>query len=367
MHHGFPHPGVGSLSTLLIPLSLILLFSPHLYGETMVLHSFYSEQREPEIEELLYLAAGVELTGAGLSSSRSAENPDYILHTRYRRDGENLILQYKLSRKGFRRGSEESLAETGINLRINHYFDQIIASTVNYLLNTAEIERHSSPEARIEGILPENPESGGTETVLREKPSEKDIDSKAEQRTEKAAGNRASPEGSTVTGNPASEKSSGPGIYGSAGTGALMLLGEITEYFHYGLAGTVSAGLEWPSPKRTVQLGARVNLIRVFNDQQTNGAPLYFTTAGVNLVLGSGPEQSNLFFAGITGGAALISVADSDGIMTKTVPYAEGNLAMRVPLGARLYLKPDLALLCIFDDDLLISGVLPSLAAGLEF
>lgn len=60
----------------------------------MVLHSFYSEQREPEIEVFLYLATGVELTGTALSGSRSTDNPDYILHTRYRREGENLIVRY---------------------------------------------------------------------------------------------------------------------------------------------------------------------------------------------------------------------------------------------------------------------------------
>lgn len=363
MHHGFPHPGIGSLFALFIPLLLILLFSPQLNAERMVLHRFYSEQREPEIEELLYLAAGVELTGAGFSSSRSAEDSDYTLHTRYRREGDNLVVRYNLYRKASRSGSDESLAETGVNLRINHYFDLIIASTVNHLLSIAGIERHPSPEARIEGILPDYPESGGAETALREKPSEQDVDGKAEDATRHSP----SPEGSAEPAQYRSGLDSGAGFYATVGFGPLMLLGEITEYFHYGLAGTVSAGLEWTSPERSWQLGTRFNLIRVIKDTRTRGPSLYFSTAGVNLVLGSGSGNLNRFYAGITGGAAFIRVADSDGSMTKTVPYAKGNIAMRVPLGGRLYLQPDLALLLIFDDDLLINGFLPSLSAGLEF
>ncbi|WP_319558932.1 hypothetical protein [Marispirochaeta sp.] len=353
MHHSHLHHGGRSFVTALAVLVGMCTLSFPADAEETVLHLFQSELPDSQVEELLYLAAGVELTRAGLSSSRSSENAEYTLHTRYHLEGNSVSVSYRLVHNLSDTGAEEKLAETGINLRINHYLDSIIASTIGYLVRISGISSGPSSEARIEGILPEHAESG-------ERPGEAAV------KDDTATTSRNQP-AKEVSNPEFQDHSSSLRMHTAAGAGALMLFGDITEYFHYGAAGTVFAGMEQPWREWSILLGARVNLIRVFNDKLTSGAPLYVTTGGVSLQFGRSFDPPYQLIAGLSGGAALITVAESGDSLTKTVPYGEGIVSLRVPLGRRLYAGPELSLLFIFDDDILIRGFLPSLSAGMEF
>lgn len=152
----------------------------------------------------------------------------------------------------------------------------------------------------------------------------------------------------------------------SVSAAGVVLFGDITEFFHYGAGGRFSAGAEWVRESWSLSLGAAVSVVRVFNDRGVTGGPLYLSTAGPNIELGSGASVPYRIVFGVSGGLALITVAQEAGALTKTVPYAELGVHSNLPLGARLSLGGGVRFTAVFDPDLVIMGAAPSFTARIR-
>jgi hypothetical protein len=313
----------------------------YLNCEETVIHRFRAEEHDEQMENVLYLAAGVALAQAGFSSSRKEDASGYILLTEYTSLNDEVKIRYTLFGPDT---PEHILAVVEFDLSIDYNLDEQITSAIMQLLQMADIEAVPSTKAEIGEILPESPEeSTNPDTRNSEVSAETEV-----QEVETA------------------RESQGVRLDSSFSMAVVFLLGKVTEYFHYSIAGLLMAGVTWPAESFSISLGARLSLMRVYNNADVVGGPLYLSTAGLNLKLGTGINKPYRVAFGISGGAALITVAGAEETMTKTVPYADGGVHIIIPLGKHLSLGSELFFLSIFDDDLLIMGISPAFSLSME-
>ena len=141
----------------------------------------------------------------------------------------------------------------------------------------------------------------------------------------------------------------------------MLFFGEMTKYFHYGLAGYADVGMAWPGESVTFGLAAELSLIRALNDDGVVGGPLYLSTAGLKFQVGTGTRIAYGIGAEVSGGAAFIAVAGGQQLLIQTAPYGSLGVSAVFPLGGSFSLGGDLRFLTIFDNGLFILGVLPSI------
>ncbi len=146
-----------------------------------------------------------------------------------------------------------------------------------------------------------------------------------------------------------------------------MLFGPITEYFHYGGAGKISAGLSWPGKALGFSLGIEGGGARIFNDEGVAGGPLYISTAGAFFALGTGSQAPYRTAGNLSGGAAIITVTGGEGVLSKTVPYGEAGIRALFPLGRGYSLGGEMSFKMIFDHGLTIYGASPAFMMRKEF
>lgn len=314
------------------------------YGET-VLHRFSSKEPDEQLEDVLYLTAGVALSQAGFSSTRKENGFDYILLTEYTAKDSEVKISYTLFKAYV---PEHILAVLKFDLSIDYNLDEQIADAVEQLVQIAHIEATPTKQAQIAELLPELPtkeaeDSRNTDSLSQEVTAENRI------QEEQLAG-----------------KIPAMIFDSSVSAAAVILLGEVTEYFHYGAAGLLTAGVIWPFDLFSINLDTKLSFMRVFNNVGVVGGPLYLSTAGLNLQIGTDVNNSFWATTGISGGAALITVAADEGIRTKTVPYADAGVHTSILLGENFSLGSDIFFLIIFDDDILIMGICPSLTLGFK-
>lgn len=149
----------------------------------------------------------------------------------------------------------------------------------------------------------------------------------------------------------------------SVSASGTVLFGRITGFFHYGVGGRLSAGVEWLHGFWSLSLGAAVSVVRAFNDPGVTGGTLYLSTAGPNVELGTGASVPYRITVGVSGGPSFITVARDTGTLTKTVPYAELGVHSILPLGTRLSLGGGVRITAVFDPELVIIGAAPSFTA----
>lgn len=322
-----------------IPLSLS--------AEKMFLHRFSAEEPNPRLEHSLYLAAGVELVELGFSSSREAEEWDFLLQTDYSAGGDQVSVFYRLYESGrFRK----KRAELEFRVGVNYDLDEEVAEAIRQLLKLAEIEPVPSPDAAIEGLFSpadEKPIPGLGEGA-------DDYRSQGLQRGERS-GDAAAPGDAFVL------------FDTSLSMAGLMFFGEVTEYFHYGAGGSLSGGFKRVRPSRSLFLGVKTSLFRVFNDRDVAGGPLYVSTAGPALRFGRGWKAGIPLSVGLSGGAAFIMLAEPEEMLTKTVPYGDLEFQAVLPFGNRMNAGAGISFLVMFEGDVLIMGASPSLSFGMEW
>ena len=151
-----------------------------------------------------------------------------------------------------------------------------------------------------------------------------------------------------------------------ASAAGLMLFGEATDYFHYGAGGSVGAAVLRQREAWSLALGARLSLIRIFKDEGVRGGRLFFSTLGPSLGFGTGTNKPFRAGVDLSGGVALITVADSSSLMTKAAPYGDIGVGTGIPLGDGIFLGGSMRFLLIFDEELLIMGASPSLTLSME-
>jgi hypothetical protein len=310
-------------------------------GETM-LHRFDAKEQDSQLEEVLYLDAGVALSQAGFSSTRKEGSPDYILLTEYAYADNKVKIRYTLFRPN---APGHELAAADYDLAIDYDLDEQITNAVQQVLKMADIKGAPSKKAEIEGLM-----SGqaGLEDKDAGHPGASDNEVRAGTKPKEGFGKPQS------------------AIFdSSASAGGVMFLGDVTGYFHYAAAGLLAVGFMWPQDSWTVALRARLSFINVFNDAGVSGGPLYFSTCGLNLQIGTAADMPYRADVGVSGGATAITVAGAH-IMTKTVPYADAGAHASVPIIEHLFVGGEVRFFAIFDTGLLIMGVTPALTLSLE-
>jgi hypothetical protein len=319
--------------------ALLLISIPSvLSSEEIVLHRFSSAQPDQQLEEVLYLAAGVALMQAGLTSIREGGEANYILEVQYTSKKAETALRYTLYRP---QSPKDILADMTVDVLVDDTLDARVATGVRQLLQTAGIEAVPSPLAHIEGLLPASPPLviGGEKT-------------KSDAIVVK-----------TPTDTPAGEATP-MRFVSSISAAGVVLFGAITEFLHYGVGGLLRAGVTWPHKSWSPTLGVEVSFTRAFNDDGVIGGPLYLATAGPMVQLGTGTSTPYSAAVAVSGGAALITVETI--AKTKTAPYADAVVQAAFPVGGKILLGADARFLAVFADDMLIIAVAPALVVRVE-
>jgi hypothetical protein len=358
-----PHAPLFALAAALA----LILPSSALDAQETVLHQFSSAQPDPQLEEVLYLAAGVALLQGGLSSVRDGNQADYVLATRYTSTNDQAELRYTLYRPWL---PEEVLADTSVVLPVDGALNTQIGTVVLRLLQIAGIQANPSPQASIQGLLPAPSVAGsgkGSESAAAEPPPSGAV--AAEQPATEAGAAEEPGSGTTVAAKSVEEppREAWPVKFDSSiSASGVLLFGTISEFLHYGAGGRLRAGVSWPQKSWTPTLGAEISFTRAFNDSGVSGGPLYLSTAGAMAQVGSGTSASYRAAVGLSGGAAMITVRAAGRAVTKTVPYADVAVQFGVPVGARVSLGVDVQVLAVFDDDLFILAVAPALTVRVQ-
>jgi hypothetical protein len=304
---------------------LLLAFAfPAGAADRLVFQTFSSERRDPELEEVLYLALGVELSNAGYSSSRVGREASHLLEVVYEARGAQADLRLIFSRTETPR---EVLAEVTFVLHLDSGFDAELAAALGRLLELAAVEAPGAEAA--------NPEIGGlfsSDLVTR----------KALLRTER-----------TVR------------LETAASGGAAPFFGDFSEYAGYGAFGAAQAGVLFLKPAWSISAGARFTLAQAILAEGVGGGPVVLTTGGINLQYGLGAAQRIKLAVCASGGAAVITLAEAG--LSKTVPYADAGVQAGFPVGKDLFLGGDLRFLAVFDQEVTILGAVVALSIGKEF
>lgn len=302
-------------------LFLFVLVSFQLSAQEIVFHEFKSEHRNKHLEDLLYLTVGVELSQAGLSSSRDKSHWDYILMTEYTSTEMIAHIKYILSEFA---DPPRLLAEKEYDLSIDYNLDKSISNVIKELLELAQIKSKKSSIAEIKGL--ESPLFADKYMILKE-----------------------------------------PVLTSSFSGNGIIFLGKITDYIHYGASGLANVDFIWPHKSLAFGSGLQISYVRAFNDPEINGGTLNFFTAGPRLQISTIRKKPFRFFSSISGGAAFITVNGDEGTLTKTVPYGDAGLHINIPFKKNLFWGGHIGFLSIFDDDILILGISTGLSLGMEF
>lgn len=327
-------------------------------SEEMVLHRFSSDEPAKSLEHVLYLAAGTALVEAGISSTRTNKNYDYILRTEYSIDNSNLFIQYSLFPVP---KTKRPAATYGFHLHIDHEIDTQVAVAVRQILVQAGIEPASGMEAEIEGLFSKQRPAEAEVAAPRVRRTEELQRPSAEEGKDRSSGTSTAPD--LENADQLSARVKFTAAFSPAG---FLFFGEMTEYFHYGFGGSLTAGAVWPSKKHSVFFGTDAAVVRVVNDKDVTGGPLYISMSGIAAGYGTGTSVPYRLSAAVAGGAAFLTLAGADAAMTKTVPYVKLSVFLGLPVSTRVYIGGSASFFTVFDEDALITSASPSIQMRVE-
>ncbi len=252
---------------------------------------FSSGQADAMLEDVLYLALGIELANAGYSTTRSPQSVLYVLKAQYYAYEGGAAVSLALTEP---RGLETVLARYDFMLALDSSFDFMVAEAVQRTLAMATI-------APVSGEL-STPEIGGL-----------------------FASGLVSRDGQLRT-----NKTRRAELVAAAG--GVPFLGSFAEYSRYGAYGALQLGLLFLQRSWSFSAGGRVSVNRAFMADGVGGGPVYLSTAGVNVQYGLGAAQRFRLAACSSGGAAFISIPVGEALLTKTVPYADLGVQAGFPV-----------------------------------
>jgi len=345
---------------------IIILFVPCslLYGET-IQHRFSSQKQDPKLENILYVAAGIEFVQNGLSSTRK-ESPtaNYILSTQYSSTDGNAAVHYKFCSVS---DPNKTLSELSFDVRIDSGFDTTVAISVRQVLKQAAIHFIPSPDATIDGILSLLPKTKLPDPTPIASPNAEIMT--VEDNIPKT------PELSPIV-TPGSKDPSGQKQNGLSGqkhkfdlcfsTQGISLQGDITKFLHYGISGSLDAGFTWPDESWSFTLGGKLSIAILLNNAGVSGGPLFLSTVGPNIVFGTGEKLPYKISGNFSAGAAILTIAASNEVLSKIVPYTDIGGSISIPIGRNLYTGLELGFLAVFNSDVLILGTTTALMLKME-
>lgn len=345
--------GLVAFVTLLSGLSCLPL------GAETVLHRFTSASPDPRFERLLYLAAGTELLGMGVSSRADEEaEAAYVLTAEYALSEGTATLEYSLSARESPQKPKETMKAS---LKVDSRFDAKAAELVRKLVKRAGIAFVPDPEAYIDGILalPAPVQEAQTETLAPEPsiavelPPEApagDIPLEEIAETENAEPSETAVPIEDASPSLDSEKPSWikPGLELSASVIGLAFLGELSRFIHYGTGGEAYAGARWPFGPWSVSAGLEGGWARAFNDPDVSSGPLAISNARLGARLGWTGSGARAFLSA-SAGATILTLFSPQGQRSKTVPFANTEIAALLPIARNLSLGLGLGFQAIFD------------------
>lgn len=294
--------------------------SSGLYGQDVIQHIFKSDNRNLELEKILYLSAGVECIKYGLSSTDSNITEGYLLITKYELKEEGLDLSYFLYSAD---APSLILAEQHIVLQIDYAMNAAVLRTIGKLFRAANISEGEDGNAQIQRLF-------------IEKEKEK---------------------------SPSKSK-----LWSASASGSvLFVFGQITKYFHYGGGAKINLLRNWDGKFYSFSAGIQGSYYGFFKDDGVNGGDLSLATSGAELQFAYFPENSYVWEFWVAGGASYIMVSSEDSFLVKTVPYGELGLRCLFPIGDWIHLGGAVGFLGIFDKDLVITAISTSLVFKMEF
>jgi hypothetical protein len=305
------------------------------YCET-ILFDFSSANPDPRLENLLYVAAGIELMQTGISSTQKDDRAAmYVLSTRYDSANGKTSVHYRF----FARNSPEKiLADKTFEVNIDPGFDAVVAIVIRQVLKLSGIRFIPSPDAKIDGIL----SMPRTTKISDQNPT--------------ARGDTDSP----------GEQTANPKIDFSCSMAGITLFGDITRFIHYGISSSLGAGCSWRNETWNIMLGGRLTAASFFNDTGILGGPFYMLFLGPDVLFGTGKTFSYDIAMRISAGAAILAVAGTDTLLAKTVPYADAGVSITIPIGSGFSIGLGVEALVIFDSDMIIAGASTGLVIGME-
>jgi hypothetical protein len=315
------------LSSILAAAVLTVSISPLWSQERQVVQvDFSSGQADTMLEDVLYLALGIELANAGYSTTRSPQAVLYVLKAHYDLHEDGAAVSLALTES---RGLGATLATYDFMLILDSSFDLSLADAVQRIFAMAAL----SPVPGAQGA----PEIGGlfSSSLV---PKADLLRTTKTRRVELVAA-----------------------------AGGIPFLGSFSDYSSYGVYGSLQAGLLFLKPSWSFSAGGRLSANRAFMADGVAGGPVYLSTAGVNVQYGLGAAQRFRLAACSSGGAAFISIPVGEVLFTKTVPYADLGVQAGFPVARDLFLGGELRVLGAFDPDVLMLGVAATVSLCKEF
>ncbi len=324
--------GLGKRGMVCVAIGVMCLVGAcrNLEAEQIVRYEFSSEERDAQLEDILYLSIGVRLARAGFSSTRTAERAPYLLRIAYVSRFAAADVSLTLESAGLR---DRILGETKFRLVLDYDLDAVIATAIDELLQSSGILSPDGASAQegsaIQGLLTApskvamSPDELLAATALR--------------------------------------------FSAAVALGGMVVVGDLTDYFRYGVSGMAGFSARLPRKEWSFSLGVRVLGTRLINDEGVSGGPLYLSSVGVDAQFGTGYKHPYRLSAAASCGLAVLSVADGGETLHSSVPYADAGITYQLPLGSSLFAGLDIRYLVAFDSDHAIMGVVPLLTVRKEF
>ncbi|MFW6288833.1 MAG: hypothetical protein ACOC2Q_03535 [Spirochaetota bacterium] len=336
----------------MIGVALLMQVVLAIHADDSVLQVLVGSPSDSRLEEVLYLATGVELTRAGLTSRRMRENAldsDGEINrrliraqTRQNDSRYTLVVDYALgdARIEVEFSLYDGLAQAPLGVRslsspIDIDLDSRVSEVVQELIADADLDREPTAGTSLEGVsLQETVASAGVVTPERPRP--------------------------VVGLEPAA------GVDLSVLTSGLFVVGPASEFFSYGVAGTLAGGFTTPLNRIGVGFGARSSVIFALANAGVEGGSLYVVTVAPEARIGTPYRGPARLFTRVSGGAAIVIVSSEDSALAKTDLFAESGVGAHLPLGARFSIGLELNFMIVFEPGLPLMGISPSLTVSME-
>ena len=330
---------------------LLVLAGAAARTEDSILQIFVAVEADARLEEVLYLAAGVELTRAGLTSRRTEvsvtdssgaidrglvarearrTDADFVLLMVYETRPSEVRIELLLDHSVF----DGPLATKSMTSPLDLDLDSRVAAAVRALISEAGVERLRTERTAIEGF---------------------DLSRRAPPVDPPAA------EPVVVPGLP---EISGPEL--AVTTAGMLVVGAGTSLFRYGVAASLSGGYVPAGRAAGVFMGARSTAIRFLANANVGGGTLYVVTGGPDLHVGSVYRSPARLALRLSGGIAAVIVAREEETLAKSVPFAEVGVFARLPIGRVVAVGMEINYLTVFEPGFPLMCITPALTVSVE-
>ncbi len=331
---------------------LLVLAAAAAHAEESILQVFVSVEPDPRLEEVFYLAAGVELTRAGLTSRRTevsvtdssgAIDPGLVAREARRTDANFVLLMVYETRPSEvhiellldHSVFDGPLAKRSMTSPLDLDLDSRVAAAVRALITEAGVERRRTERTAIEGF---------------------DLSPRAPPIDPPAMEPRVT--------DPGLPEVSGPEL--AVTTAGILVVGDGTTFFRYGVAASLSGGYVPAGRAAGVFVGARGSVIRFLANAKVGGGTLSVVTAGPDVHVGSVYRSPARLAMRISGGYAAVIVAREEETLAKSVPFAEVGVFARLPIGRVVAVGMEINYLTVFEPGLPLMGLSPSVILSME-